>query len=303
MDNLCHTLVGAAMGEAGLKSRTAYGNAVLMLAANLPDIDVFAFVSDTPAVALRRGWTHGVLAQALLPVLMTGAILAAHRMRPPRSAAASTRAAPLLLLCYAGVVSHVMLDWLNAYGVRLLMPFSGRWFYGDSVFVIDPWLWLSLGTGVYLARRYARTTPARVALLVATAYTLGMLTSALAARRDVLAQWTAQHGAAPAGLMVGPVIASPFHRAVILDEGDRYHTGTFRWRPHGVAYDGEVIPSHANHPAVVRAREHPDIRAVLVWARFPYYELAPVEGGTRVTLRDMRFGSRVGSVTVLVPDR
>jgi hypothetical protein len=39
-----------------------------------------------------------------------------------------------------------------------------------------------------------------------------------------------------------------------------------------------------------------------VWARFPYYELAPVEAGTRVTLRDMRFGMRLGSTSVVVPD-
>src|SRR5688572_20546197 len=39
MDNVCHTLVGAALGEAGLKQRTRYGNVTLMIAANLPDID------------------------------------------------------------------------------------------------------------------------------------------------------------------------------------------------------------------------------------------------------------------------
>ena len=55
MDNVCHTLVGAAFGEAGLKRRTRFGGATLMIAANLPDLDVLVFTTDVPSVAFRRG--------------------------------------------------------------------------------------------------------------------------------------------------------------------------------------------------------------------------------------------------------
>ena len=48
MDNVCHTLVGAAMAEAGLKRHSAYASATLMIAANIPDLDVLVFVTDTP---------------------------------------------------------------------------------------------------------------------------------------------------------------------------------------------------------------------------------------------------------------
>src|SRR5258705_2252605 len=82
MDNLCHTLVGAAFGEAGLKRRTRFGNVTLMIASNLPDIDVLAFATGTPSVALRRGWTHGILAQLCLPILLTALVLAVTRRRP-----------------------------------------------------------------------------------------------------------------------------------------------------------------------------------------------------------------------------
>ena len=80
MDNLCHTLVGAAFGEAGLKRRTRFGSATLMIASNLPDIDVLAFATGIPA-ALRRGWTHGA-AQLLLPVALTAIVLAVDRRWP-----------------------------------------------------------------------------------------------------------------------------------------------------------------------------------------------------------------------------
>src|SRR5690349_11617106 len=65
MDNVCHTLVGAALGEAGLKRGTRLGLVTLMIASNLPDLDVLVFLTSTPSVAFRRGWTHGVLAQAV----------------------------------------------------------------------------------------------------------------------------------------------------------------------------------------------------------------------------------------------
>src|SRR2546421_11393608 len=128
MDNLCHTLVGAALGEAGLKRRTRYGSATLMMASNLPDIDVLVFATSTPSVAFRRGWTHGILADVFLPLLLTGIILLVARRSRARGAAEPpgppVRPGQLLLLSYIGVTLHVLMDLLNNYGVRLLMPFS-----------------------------------------------------------------------------------------------------------------------------------------------------------------------------------
>jgi inner membrane protein len=301
MDNVCHTLVGAALGEAGLKRPTRFGNPALMIAANLPDLDVLSFLGDTPQVAIRRGWTHGVLAQALLPLALTAAVLAVDRLRPARNGGRA-RALPLLLLGYAGVLSHVGLDWLNNYGVRLLMPFSDRWFYGDSVFIVDPLLWVVLAAGTIYARRRVRTSPARLALIASAIYIAAMVTSAMLARRIVIEQWTRAHGVAPASLMVGPVPIDPLHKAVIIDAGDRYETGRFSWASRRLEIDA-IWPRRDNDPAVLRAQGHTDIRAILRWSRFPYYEVTPAAGGTRVALIDLRFGSRVGSASVIVDGR
>src|ERR671930_1973206 len=134
MDNLCHTLVGAAFGEAGLKQRTRFGNATLMIAANLPDVDVLVFATQTPSVAFRRGWTHGVLAQVFLPVALTALMAGIARARPARDGQPPMRTGWTLVLAYIGVYSHVFLDYLNNYGVRLLAPADWRWFYGDALF-------------------------------------------------------------------------------------------------------------------------------------------------------------------------
>jgi inner membrane protein len=295
MDNLCHTLVGAAFGEAGLKRRTRFGSATLMVASNLPDIDVLAFASGIPVVALRRGWTHGVIAQLLLPVVLTAIVLAVDRRWPLKGPVHDTvtdppaRAGSLLLLSYIGVVTHVLMDLLNTYGVRLLMPLERRWFYGDVLFIVDPWLWIVLGAGIWLARRWRSVRPARGSLLVAAGYVLVMIVSARAARAEIIDRWQQVEGKAPLALMVGPVPVTPLRRQVIIDAGDRYETGTFTWQPRSVRFDAADVPKHDTDPRVSVARDAPNIRAFLVWSRFPFWTLEPVPGGTRVTVGDMRF--------------
>ncbi len=302
MDNVCHTLVGAAFGEAGLKQRTRFGNATLMIAANLPDLDAIVFATDVPSVAFRRGWTHGTIAQLLLPPLLTAACCALDRIRPAPAAAMRTRARSLLLLSYLGVLSHVALDWLNNYGVRLLMPFDNAWFYGDTLFIVDPWLWLTLGTGVWLARRWGESRPARQALVLAMAYIAAMSVTAQVARGIVAGAWLTDHGSEPRTLMVGPAPVTPFRREVIVDAGTYYATGTFTWLPPRVTFDPLVVPKNDGAPPVARAREVPSVRGFLVWSRFPFWTLAQTDAGTRVTVGDMRFVGRRGlfvqSVTV-----
>jgi inner membrane protein len=294
VDNLCHTLAGAAFGEAGLKRTTPFGSATLMIAANLPDVDALVFVTDLPSVAFRRGWTHGVLAQAVLPLALAAVMHLAGRRR-------GTRFGPLVLLSYIGVLSHVGLDVLNNYGVRLLMPFSGQWFYGDSVFIIDVWLWLVLGAGVWLAWSRRWEGAARIALAVAVLYIAALVVSARAAREIVVDQWRAEHGTAPRALMVGPIPVTPFSRMVIVDVGESYATGTFRWFQRRATFDAHRVQKHDDDPAV-RAAIAADsrLRAVLIWARFPYYQVEAGGDGAMVTLRDLRFGDRVGVVRAVV---
>jgi inner membrane protein len=292
MDNLCHTLVGAALGEAGLKRRTRFGGATLMIAANLPDLDVLVFATDVPSVAFRRGWTHGTVAQVLLPVALTAVMWAVSRMWAARDDGKRIHARSLLLLSYVGVLSHVGLDLLNTYGVRLLMPFDARWFYGDAVFIIDPWLWLVLGAGVWLARRRGAPALARRALVIAAIYIAAMSVAARLAHDVARDAWQTARGAEPRSLMVGPSPITPLRRQVIVDAGTHYETGTFEWFPPRVMFDSVRVPKNDTDPRLEQAREAPQIRGFLVWSRFPFWTLEVVPDGTRVTVSDMRFVGR-----------
>lgn len=159
MDPLTHTFAGAALartslGRVGRERGVSAGiaAATLVIGANLPDADVVCyFVGSDFALAHRRGWTHGVLAMAVLPGVLALLMLAVSRLRHRREGVPSpVQLQPLLLLAAIGVWSHPLLDWLNTYGVRFLAPFDWAWFYGDAVYIVDPWIWLLLGGGLFL---------------------------------------------------------------------------------------------------------------------------------------------------------
>lgn len=163
MDNLAHSLVGAWMSEAGLKRTTPLATATLVLGANLPDVDGFvSFAGGDASLYWRRGWTHGVLALALWPFVLAGGMVLWDRFVRRRRAPdlPPARFGPLLLCAAVSVLSHPALDWMNTYGVRVLMPFDGRWFYGDTLFIIDPWLWLLAAASVVMADARSRLSAA-----------------------------------------------------------------------------------------------------------------------------------------------
>jgi inner membrane protein len=287
MDNICHTLVGVAAARAGLNTKTSFATATLAISANLPDIDVLAFATGIPPVALRRGWTHGVIAQLVLPVLFA-LVMHAWSRRKGRPAHLPW----LIALSYIGVFTHVFLDYLNTYGVRLLMPVSNEWFYGDAVFIVDPWLWLALGIGAFFARRGQRA-PARAGLAIATIYIVAMLASARAARGIVEDRWIDTMGSPPTKLMVGPVPVNPFRKTIIVEAGDRYLRGTFSWYPRDIRFDPAEVPKNDRSPLIDRAKQQePDFNAILVWSRFPYWQIEAGADAARVSLNDLRFPER-----------
>jgi len=259
MDNLCHTLTGAALGKAGLADKTRWGMATLMVAANLPDVDVAVFLTDTLPMSFRRGWTHGVLAQATLPLALAGVVWAMGQ----RSTGKRPAFKPLLLLAYVGLYSHILMDWLNSYGVRLLKPFSDRWFYGDALYIVDPWLWGILGAGVWVASDLAR------------------------AGRDPGTRF-----------MVTPVPVNPFRREVLVDTGDRYEKGTvwFEPSPH-FRPAGYGVDKGLSQPEVAGALAAPRAQAYLRWSRFPFVVVDRTTSPPRVLLNDYRYsdaGARIG---------
>lgn len=278
MDNLCHTLAGAALAEAGLRRRTPLAVPTLLIGANLPDLDALAYLRDPLfALTFRRGLTHGVLAMAVLPVMLAALMLGWDRL-VRRNPAARAAFPALLAVAAVAVLSHPLLDLLNTYGVRLLIPFSGQWFHGDALFIVDPFLWLlfGVGAGVSAWRRArgagvsAAEQPARAALAIAAGYAVVMALSGLIGRGIVRSE-AAAAGVTPVGeMMVAPLLLDPFERSVIVTTRGGYRRGSFRWlgSPH-LSLDSALVPRGLDTPRVVAAAASPAGAAFLAWSRFP----------------------------------
>lgn len=288
--------MGAALGKAGLARRTTLGMSTLVIANNLPDIDVAVFATNALVMSFRRGWTHGVLAQAVLPLALAGSMVVYDRFIVQRRPGAPppAKASELALLAYIGVLAHVFMDFLNSYGVRLLMPFSGRWFYGDALYIVDPWLYLSLGLGWWLASRREKrgaadaATPARIGAALAAIYMAMMLGSNVSARAEVRDGLVRAGRPASTQFMVTPVLANPFKREVVIDAGGRYEKGLvwFEPLPH-FRPAGFGIATHLDDPIVQPALQTPLARAFLVWSRFPFAAVEP----TGIWLNDYRYAN------------
>jgi inner membrane protein len=181
MDNLTHSLVGAVLGQAGLKRTTGLAMPALIIGANLPDVDAacFFWLEGTEHLALRRGITHGPPALVMLPLVLAGMLWGWDRWQTRRGTRPESRLPVrfgwLYAMAFVGCLSHPFFDWLNVYGIRLLEPFSSRWFYGDTLFIIDIWLWALLIGSVWWSRRREQAgaewmRPARVGIAAMLAY-------------------------------------------------------------------------------------------------------------------------------------
>jgi inner membrane protein len=282
VDNLCHTLVGAALAEAGLKRRTPRAYATLLIGANLPDLDAVAMFTGN-ALGFRRGITHGIPALVLLPLVLTGLMVLWDRWRPGRDGPVI----PVRLLGVAAlaIATHPFLDWLNTYGMRWLMPFDGRWFYGDTLFIVDPWLWLTLGGGVLVARLRGRAGAARAALALSVIYIGGMLGLTQVGRR-VAGRDLGLNAPGPRTLMVGPLFRDAWRREVVVDAGDRYRFGEIEWLPSPrLRMTGQEQMKAEEGLRLEDLELDQSARAFLDWARFPYL----VREGDAVRIDDARY--------------
>lgn len=153
MDNLAHSLVGLAAAKAGLEKLSPGATAVCILAANAPDLDFISAISGDRWTVLHyhRGVSHSLLGTLVLALAIPALFCLLERVAShTRGRPARFRFFGLLLASLIACATHPLLDWTNNYGVRPLLPWSGRWFYGDLVFVVDPVLWLVFGAAAFL---------------------------------------------------------------------------------------------------------------------------------------------------------
>lgn len=151
MEPVTHFLFGAAMGRAGLNRKTALATATLTLAAEAADLDVLSrFGGSAFGLNHHRGFTHSFLGVPLVAAAVVGFVYLLWSLRGRKTRNPDLLPRWGLLFAYACLagLSHILLDYTTAYGVRPFWPFSERWISWDIVFIVEPVLLVVLTLGL-----------------------------------------------------------------------------------------------------------------------------------------------------------
>lgn len=301
MDNLTHSLVGLMLARVGLNRLGARATALVIVGANLPDIDlVTAIAGRLRYLEYHRGWTHSFAlapALALLP-------LPFWWLSTRKSGAGWKSIGCAWLAVFGGILSHLLLDYLNTYGIRFLLPFSNDWYRLDCVYIVDLWIWaiLLIGTLAPLLVRLvdseigARRGPGRSGAWAILFLLCGFLT--------LRAVWHAQAAEtlesrlydtrAPLRVAALPGPFAPWRWTGVVETDKAWHVIPVDLLGEFDPDAGRVLmkpEQRLPQEAAVRASETG--RIFLAFTRLPYWRAVPsprVEGGTVVRVSDLRFG-------------
>jgi inner membrane protein len=189
VDNLTHTLTGMMIAEglcaARRTGRSAFRNAAYAssaIANNIPDIDpVYTWITQPPPLGTllhHRGHTHTLPIAWLLGLLVSASVIALTERR--RGAFSKHERAIIWGLGLLGGTLHIAMDFGNNYGVHPFWPLDSHWFYGDSIFIIEP-LWLAIALPVLASaletRWFAWLLYALLALVFALSVSLPFVTT------------------------------------------------------------------------------------------------------------------------------
>lgn len=157
MEPVTHLLTGACLSRTGLNRRAAYATLTMVVAAEFPDIDtLWSFRGPIEGFQHHRGITHTFLGLPFEAAFIVAAVYGLHRWRVSRANAATTssRARPLTVapvrwgvlygLALVALLSHLLLDYTNNYGLRPFFPFNNHWYAASIVFIFDPWMFAML---------------------------------------------------------------------------------------------------------------------------------------------------------------
>jgi inner membrane protein len=280
MDNITHSLVGLMLARVGLEKTTPNGTAMMVLAANAPDIDaVFWFSGSQTYLEWHRTYPHAIALAplvALLPMLLA-------RVR---------FSWPSFLAALIGVFSHLLLDWTNSYGIPLALPFSWHRFRLDIANVFDVWIWaILLGAVIVmaLARRVhicPRRNLAWAALAALLAFDGGRFVSH--ARAIELMSPHLYEGAPPQRVTALPGAFHPLAwRGVVEGAGFVIVLAVDVMNGPG---PGRVYPIAAPIPAMDAALATRPFQVFSRWCQLPFWKVTPVADGLRLDLIDLRFG-------------
>ena len=296
MENVTHTIVGLMLARTGLEKTTPRGAAMMMLAANIPDIDgIFYFTDAQRYIEYHRTYTHTLLfmpVMALLPMLL---VRAKFSWRSHAAAMIS-------------VFSHLMVDWVTFYGIPMLLPFSHHRFRLDIVRLYDPWIAVILfgtlvATKLFEALQIGKPGAARRGFAWATLLLFLTFSGARMLSRqraiDTLSAGVYQ-GARSQRVTALPIPTHPLvWRGIVEGDGFTALTEVDLTQKFD-STDARIYHSAPRSPAMEAALATRPFQVFTEFSESPFAMETRLPQGTLVQLTDLRFGvpEAPGFVTV-----
>ncbi len=301
MDPLTHTATGLFLSRAGLNRWTPRATAILLLAANAPDCDVVSAMHGSASYLVwHRHITHSLIAAPVLAIACVALVRFVSR-KPVRWIGACGAA-------LIAVMSHLLLDLTNTYGVRLLLPFSSRWLRLDIAPLPDVVVWTILGLGIigpFLSRLVGSEISsgnARIrsygrggaifALVLFAVYDGGR--AVLHNRVVNILESRLYQGAAPLRVAATPTSVNPLRWGGIVETPGFYAYQMVDLTQEFDPTRSFILQKADASPAMAAAARTPAFQAFDQWSQFPLWRVWPaeqLEGGKQVEAYDLRFGS------------
>jgi inner membrane protein len=300
MDPLTHTATGLFLSRAGLNRLTPLAAPIVILAANAPDIDIVTLAGGPlNYLHYHRHLTHALAAMPVMAFLTVVLVWAVAR-RPIRWGGA-------FMAALVAVASHLLLDYTNVYGIRLLLPFSPAWLRLDWTPVVDLWIWSALLLGIagpFLARLVTseitsgQARPkhhgrgfAWFALSFLLLYNCGR--AILHEQAAVVLDSRLYDGEVPARVAAMPT-ANPLLWRGLVETRDWISVRDVDLTRQFDPARGPTFQKPLVDPAIEVARRTATFRTFLEFSQFPLWRVSPADdppGSRKVEVFDMRFGT------------
>jgi len=303
MDPLTHTATGLFLSRTGLKRWTPLATPILLLAANAPDCDIVTLAGgQLDYLRFHRHLTHSL---AAMPVLALAAVVLVRVVARKPVKWLGAWAAALV-----AVATHLALDLTNAYGVRLLLPFSQRWLRLDLTSLIDLWIWAVLllavaapflgrlvgseiTSGAVKHRAYGRGW-AVFGLAFLLVYNYGR--SVLHTRAEAVLESRIYRGQAPSRVAATPDAANPWKWHGMVETDNFYAFEDVNLLGDFDPTEASIVHKPEPDPALDAAAHTRTFQDFLGWAQYPLWRVSPVsepENGRLVEVYDARMGPNI----------
>ncbi len=284
-------LTGACLSRAlGFNKRARFATLACVIAAELPDADyVYRLGGPVTYFQHHRGWTHALWSLPLQAAFVVGFLylwrFVRDRWKRKSSGTVEPPFRPLLLgfMALLALLTHILLDWTNNYGVRPFAPWNPRWYAGEFVFIVEPVLLVLLGLALLLP------------------FVFGLADREIGVRRGPPGQWIAaaallaivclwfwrwqQHdlavtaaqreeytGGRPLKVSANPYPVNPFRWHMVIETPNNFTTGTADTRNGALQMDQQPTPKPPTTLSTLAAKHSLLGRVYLDWSQFSVTE-------------------------------